>query len=203
MAALGTATVLTATIIGLSQLGVGLAPSSHSGRILADPPTPTSISPFSGFSSPAPLPISIPAEASPSVAVPPVTVPPGSPSVDVPAGGAAHQPTNGSAVEAAALHTQTQSGTRNQGITAVSAMLNVPSVRTTSKPMVNVVSVASAYPFAIVAIVPPSTAPAVAVPVSKSERADKTSERTAKHHSAKAQKHKRAHAKDGKATRST
>jgi len=69
--------------------------------------------------------------------------------------------------------------------------------------MVNVVAVASAYPFAIVAIVPPSTAPAVAVPVSKSERADGTSQRAAKHHSAKAQKHKRAHAKDGKATRST
>ena len=217
VAALGTATVLTATIIGLSQLGVGLAPSSHSGRILAGPPTPTSTSPFSGFSSPAPLPISIPPEAIPSVAVPPAAVPPaavppvaappdspssGSPSVDVPAGGAAHQPTSGSVVEAAALHPQTQAGTRGQGVTAVSAVLNVPSVRTTSKPLVNVVSVASAYPFAIV-IVPPSTPPAVVVPVSKSERADRASERAAKHHSAKAKKHNRAHAKDGKATRST
>ena len=212
VAALGTATVLTATIIGLSQLGVGLAPSSHSGRILAGPPTPTSTSPFSGFSSPAPLPISIPPEAIPPAAVPPVAVPPAavppvaappdSPSVDVPAGGAAHQPTNGSVVEAAALHPQTQAGIRTQGVTAVSAVLNVPSVRTTPKPLVNVVSVASAYPFAIV-IVPPSTPPAVVVPVSKSERADRASERAAKHHSAKAKKHNRAHAKDGKATRST
>ena len=207
VAALGTATVLTATIIGMSQLGVGFAPSSHGGRILAGPPTPTSTSPFSGFSSPAPLPISIPPEAIPSaavpaVAVPPVTVPPGSPSVDVPAGGAAHQPTNGSVVEAAALHPQTP-GIRTQGVTAVSAVLNMPSVRTTPKPLVNVVSVASAYPFAIVAIVPPSTAPAVSVPVSKPELVDGTSERGAKHHSAKAQKHKQAHAKDGKATRST
>ena len=106
-------------------------------------------------------------------------------------------------MEAAALHPQTQAGIRTQGVTAVSAVLNVPSVRTTPKPLVNVVSVASAYPFAIVAIVPPSTPPAVVVPVSKSERADRASERAAKHHSAKAKKHNRAHTKDGKATRST
>src|SRR5471030_808423 len=63
VAALGTATVLTATIIGMSQLGVVLGPSGHiGGRILAVPQTPAGTSPFAGFGAPAPLPITIPPE---------------------------------------------------------------------------------------------------------------------------------------------
>ena len=198
VAALGTVTVLTATIIGISQLGVNLGPSSQSGRILAGAPTPTSTSLFSGFGSPAPLPITIPPETIPPVAVPPVTTSPANPPLDIPAGGAAHQP-NGSAVEAAAVHPQTPAGVRNRGLTALSAVLNVPSARAVAKPPITVVSAASAYPLTIVAIARPYTPPAVVVPVSQSERADSTSDSSAKNHSAKAQKHKRDHAKAAKA----
>jgi hypothetical protein len=193
VAALGTATVLTATLIGVSQLGVVLGTSSHiGGRILAVPQTPASTSPYSGFGAPAPLPITIP----------PATTSSDTPSLDVPAGGAAAHPSTRSAVEAAAVHAQTPAGVRNQGGTAVSAVLNVPSARTASKPRVTVVSVASAFPLAIVAILPPHTPPAVVVPVSKSERADGTSKHAAKDHTSKTPKHKRAHDKAAKATRS-
>jgi len=194
-AALGTATVLTATIIGMSQLGVVLGTSSHiGGRIMAVPQTPASTSPFSGFGATAPLPIT----------VPPVTTSSDTPSLDVPAGGATDQSNIRSAVEAAAVHAQTPAGVRNQGVTAVSAVLNVPSARTASKPLVTVVvSVASAYPLAIVALAPQDTPTAAVVPVSKSERADGKSEHAARNHTAKAPKHKLAHAKAAKATRST
>jgi hypothetical protein len=196
LAALGTATVLTATVIGMSQLGVVPGLSSHiGGRILAVPQTPSSTSPFSGFGAPAPLPITIPPETTS-----PETTSPETPSLDVPAGGAAGQATIRSAVEAAAVHAQTPVGVRNRGVTAVSAVLNVPSVRTASKPRVIVVSVASAFPLAIVR---PATPPAVVVPVSESERADGTSKHAAKNHAAKAPKHKRDHGKAAKATRST
>jgi hypothetical protein len=211
VAALGTATVLTATIIGMSQLGVGPGLSSHiGGRVLAVPQTSTSTSPFAGFGAPAPLPITIPPETIPPetippetippVTVPPVTTSPDTPSLDVPAGGAADQPNIRSAVEAAAVHPQTPAGIRNQGVTAVSAVLNVPSARTASKPRVTVVSVASAFPLPIVAIVPPRT-PVVVVPASKSERADGKSEHAARNHAAKAPKHKRDHAKAPKQKR--
>jgi hypothetical protein len=195
VAALGTATVLTATIIGLSQLGVVPGPSSHiGGRIMAVPQTPTSTSPFSGFSSPAPLPITIPPE----------TIPPETPSRDVPVGGAADQPNIGSVVAAAVVHAQTPAGVRNQGVTAVSAVLNVPSARVMAKPLMTVVvSVASAYPLAIVALAPQHTPPAVVVPVSKAERSDGKSEHAARNHTAKAPKHKQDHAKSAEATSST
>jgi hypothetical protein len=198
-AALGTATVLTATIIGMSQLGVVPGPSSHiGGRIMAVPQTPTSTSPFSGFGATAPLPIT----------VPPVTTSSDTPSSDTPspsaaAGDATDQSNIRSAVEAAAVHAQTPAGVRNQGVTAVSAVLNVPSARTVSKPRVTVVSVASAYPLAIVTLAPQDTPTAVVVPVSKSERAHGKSEHAARNHTAKAPKHKLAHAKAAKATRST
>lgn len=194
-AALGTATVLTATIIGMSQLGMVPGPSSHiGGRIMAVPQTPTSTSPFSGFGATAPLPIT----------VPPVTTSSDTPSLDVPAGGATDQSNIRSAVEAAAVHAQTPAGVRNQGVTAVSAVLNVPSARAVAKPLVTVVvSVASAYPLAFVALAPQDTPTAAVVPVSKSERADGKSEHAARNHTAKAPKHKLAHAKAAKATRST
>lgn len=198
--ALGTVTVLTATIIGMSQLGVVPGLSSHiGGRIMAVPQTPTSTSPFSGFGATAPLPIT----------VPPVTTSSDTPSSDTPspsaaAGDATDQSNIRSAVEAAAVHAQTPAGVRNQGVTAVSAVLNVPSARTASKPLVTVVvSVASAYPLAIVALAPQDTPTAVVVPVSKSERAAGKSEHAARNHTAKAPKHKLAHAKAAKATRST
>jgi HYR domain. len=50
VAALGTATVLTATLIGMSHLGGPLGPSlNNGGRILAVPQTPTGTFPFFGF----------------------------------------------------------------------------------------------------------------------------------------------------------
>jgi hypothetical protein len=199
VAALGTATVLTATIIGMSQLGVVLGPSGHiGGRILAVPQTPAGTSPFAGFGAPAPLPITIPPET-----IPPETTSSATPSLDLPVGGAANQPNIGSVVAVAAIQPQAAAGIRSQGVNAVSAVLKVPSARTASKTRVTVVSVASAYPLAIVAIAPPHTPPAVVGPAPKSERADGKSKHAAKHHPAKAPKHKRDHAKAAKATRST
>jgi hypothetical protein len=205
VAALGTATVLTATVIGMSQLGVVPGLSSHiGGRILAVPQTPTSTSPFSGFGAPAPLPITIPPATIPPATIPPATIPPATPSLDVPVGGAADQPNTGSVVAASVVQAQTPAGVRNQGVTAVSAVLNVPPARAVAKPLVTVVvSVASAYPLAVVALAPQQTPTAVVEHVSKSEHADGKSEHAARNHTAKAPKHNRDHAKAAKTTRST
>ncbi|MEP7017912.1 MAG: hypothetical protein ABI899_07830, partial [Actinomycetota bacterium] len=132
----------------------------------------------------------VPPATVPPATVPPATVPPATVPLDVPVGGAAHEPNNGSIVAVAAVQPHKPAGIRNQVVTAVPALLKVPPTRTAPKPPVTVVSAASAYPLIIVAIAQTYSPPAVVVPLSKSERADVTSEHAVKNYTAKAQKHK-------------
>ncbi len=193
VAALGTAAVLTGVVIGVSQLGVVRDPSGHiGGRIMAVPQT-TSTSPFSWFGAKARLPITIPPEYTAS----------GPPSLNAAGGDTTGQSNSGSVAAAAAVPARTRSGVRHQGVTTVSAVLKVPSARAAARPVVSVVSPASAYPSAIVALVPAHTPPAVVVPGTSSERPVESSEREARHHADKAPKRKLSHAKAAKATRST
>ncbi len=232
VAALGTVTVLSGAVIGVSQLGVALDSSGHiGGRIMAVPQT-TSTSPFSWFGAKAPLPITIPPEDTSS----------GAPSLNAAGGDTTDQSNGGYVVTAAAVPARTragvrnqgvaavsavlkvpsapaaarlvmrvvsaavpaltQAGVRNQGVTAVSAVLKVPSAPAAARPVVTVVSAASAYPSAIVALFPAHTPPAVVVPDTSHERADGSSEREARHHPDKARKHKLSHAKAAKESRS-
>jgi len=83
------------------------------------------------------------------------------------------------------------------------AVANTPVVSVASvKPATTVVSVASAYPLTSLALTPLSSSPAVVVTRPESERAEGSSEHARHGHTTKVPKHKRAHAKDAKATRS-
>ena len=225
VAALGTVTILTATIIGVSQLGVVLGPSVHrGGRIMAVPQTPTSTSPFLGFGgTPAP-PIAIPpVTAPPDATLPDATSPdatspdatsPDTTPPDTRVSAGSDRYNTGSAVAAAAVHARPPAGSHYQPVMAVSAVLNAPLARAVAnipvtvvsvaavKPATTVVSVASAYPMAMVALAPLYSSLPVVATRPGSERAEGTSEHARHGHATKVPKHRRAHTKDAKATRS-
>lgn len=220
VAALGTVTVLTATIIGVSQLGVVLGQAGHDGgRIMAVPQAPTGISPFSGFGeTPAP-PITIP-----PVTAPPDTTSPDTTSPDTRVGDATDRSNTGSAVAAAAVHARPPAGVRyrpvmvvsavlkaplaravaNTPVTVVSATLTAPLARSVANtplmvvsvasvtPSTTVVSVASAYPLARVALAPLSSSPAVVLTRPGSEHAAGSSEHARHGHTTAILKHERA-----------
>ena len=172
VAALGTVTVLTATIIGVSQLGVVLGPSGHDGgRIMAVPQAPTSTSPFSGFGgTPAP-PITIPPVTAPPGTTSPDTTSPDTTSPDTSVSDATDRSKNGPAVAAAAVHARPPAGARYRPVRAVAAaavhagppagvryrpvmvvstVLVAPLARVVANTLVTVVSVASVKPAATV-----------------------------------------------------
>ena len=208
-AALGTVTILTATIIGMSQLGVVLGPSGHDGgRILAVPQAPTGTPPFLGFGG----------TPAPPITIPPVTAPPGTTlpdktSPDTKVGDATDRSNTGPAVAAAAVHARPPAGVRYRPVMVVSAVLKAPLARAVAntpvvsvasvKPATTVVSVASAYPLTSLALTPLSSSPAVVVTRPESERAEGSSEHARHGHTTKVPKHKRAHAKDAKDAKAT
>ena len=253
VAALGTVTVLTATIIGVSQLGVVLGQAGHDGgRIMAVPQAPTGISPFSGFGE----------TPAPPITIPPVTAPPGTTSPDTTSpdtrvGDATDRSNTGSAVAAAAVHARPPAGVRyrpvmvvsatltaplaravantpvtvvsatltaplarsvaNTPVTVVSATLTAPLARSVANtplmvvsvasvtPSTTVVSVASAYPLARVALAPLSSSPAVVLTRPGSEHAAGSSEHARHGHTTAILKHERAlrDAKPAKAHKNT
>ena len=215
VAALGTVTVLTATIIGVSQLGVVLGQAGHDGgRIMAVPQAPTGISPFSGFGE----------TPAPPITIPPVTAPPDTTSPDTRVGDATDRSNTGSAVAAAAVHARPPAGVRyrpvmvvsavlkaplaravaNTPVTGVSAVLKAPLARAVANtplmvvsvasvtPSTTVVSVASAYPLARVALAPLSSSPAVVLTRPGSEHAAGSSEHARHGHTTAILKHERA-----------
>ena len=218
VAALGTVTVLTATIIGVSQLGVVLGPSGHDGgRIMAVPQAPTGTSPFSGFGgTPAP-PITIPPVAAPLSTTLPDTTSTGTTSPNTRIGDATDHSNTASAVAAASVHARPPAGVRYRPVTVVSAVLRAPLARAVAntplmvvsvasiKPATTVVSVASAYPLARVALAPLSSSPAVVVTRPGSEHAAGSSEHARHGHTTEIRKHERAHrdAKSAKADKNT
>ena len=215
VAALGTVTVLTATIIGVSQLGVVLGQAGHDGgRIMAVPQAPTGISPFSGFGE----------TPAPPITIPPVTAPPDTTSPDTRVGDATDRSNTGSAVAAAAVHARPPAGVRyrpvmvvsavlkaplaravaNTPVTGVSAVLKAPLARAVANtplmvvsvasvtPSTTVVYVASAYPLARVALAPLSSSPAVVLTRPGSEHAAGSSEHARHGHTTAILKHERA-----------
>jgi hypothetical protein len=209
VAALGTVSVLTATLIGVSQLGVIAGPSAHDGgRILAVPQTPGTTFPFFGFGGTPP-----PAVTTPDSTTPGTTTP------DTVAGDVTGQSHPGAAVTAAAKHAPPAAGAQHQGVTAVSAVVHAPPAgglaHTTATvvsvasafPVATVVSVASAFPVATVVVPAPLPAPrAVIVPRRERQRAEARSEHAANRGQAtKPPKHRRSprDAKPAKATRNT
>jgi len=157
VAALGAATVLTATLIGMSDLGGALGPSlNNGGRILAVPQTPASTFPFFGFGQAPP----------PAVAPPPGATTPGTGS-----GGGTGQSNPQPAVAPPAVPAPPAAVVHSQDVTTVSALQ-----ATTGGGVVHftatVVSAASTFPSATVLSAPspvakvvpaPQVAPAVAV----------------------------------------
>ena len=195
VAALGTVTVLTATIIGVSQLGVVLGQAGHDGgRIMAVPQAPTGISPFSGFGE----------TPAPPITIPPVTAPPDTTSPDTRVGDATDRSNTGSAVAAAAVHARPPAGVRYRPVMVVSAVLKAPLARAVANtplmvvsvasvtPSTTVVYVASAYPLARVALAPLSSSPAVVLTRPGSVHAAGSSEHARHGHTTAILKHERA-----------
>ena len=164
VAALGAATVLTATLIGMSDLGGALGPSlNNGGRILAVPQTPASTFPFFGFGQAPP----------PAVAPPPGATTPGTGS-----GGGTGQSNPQPAVAppavpaVPAVPAPPAAGVRSQGVTTVSALRHATTGGGVAHFTATVVSAASTFPSATVLSAPspvakvvpaPQVAPAVAV----------------------------------------
>ena len=161
VAALGAATVLTATLIGMSHLGGALGPSlNNGGRILAVPQTPASTFPFFGFGQAPP----------PAVAPPPGATTPGTGS-----GGGTGQSNPQPAVAppaVPAVPAPPAAGVRSQGVTTVSALRHATTGGGVVHFTATVVSAASTFPSATVLSAPspvakvvpaPQVAPAVAV----------------------------------------
>lgn len=214
VAALSTVAILSATLIGVSELGAVRGPSGHDGgRIMAVPQWPGSTSPFLGFG------------GAPAVTTP-IPTTPNTTTLGSPAGEATEQSRPGSAVEAAGIREFAALRAHDQGVTVVSAALNTPSARNMARTAV-MVAVVSTHPVARVLSVPSITPPATFVAAASAypvmtlappprvmspagvrtppahERADGTSRDTAKRgHATKARKHARAHT-DARATRNT
>ena len=145
VAALGTATVLTATLIGMSHLGGALGPSlNNGGRILAVPQTPSSTSPFFGFGeTPPPAVTPTPGATTPGTAAgdgtgqsnpqPAVAVPavPAVPAVTAPPAAVVHSQ---DVTTVSALHATTGGGVVHFTATVVSAASTFPSATTLSAP---------------------------------------------------------------------
>jgi hypothetical protein len=157
VAALGTATVLTATLIGMSHLGGALGPSpNNGGRILAVPQTPAKTFPFFGFGE-TPL---------PAVAPPPGATTPGTgsgegtgqsnpepvvapPAVPAPPAAVVHSQ---SVTTVSALHATTGGGVVHFTATVVSAASTFPSATVLSapSPVAKVVSAPQVAPAVLV-----------------------------------------------------
>jgi hypothetical protein len=141
VAALGGATVLSATLIGMSHLGGTIGPLVNNGaRILAGPQTPSSTFPFFGFGE-APLPaVTPPPEVTPPVTGPgegtgqsnpvPVVAPPAVPAPPAPV---VHSE---SVTTVFALHATTGVGIAHVTTTVVSAASAFPSATVVSAPQV-------------------------------------------------------------------
>lgn len=219
VAALSTVAILTATLMGVSELGAVRGPSPHDGgRILAMPQWPGSTSPFLGFGGTPP----------PAVPTTPVPNTPDTTTSGSRTGEATEQSRPGSVVEAAAVQEPAALRERSRGVTVMSAMLGTPSARSAARTTVRMVSVVSTHPVAaalsVSSITPAATfvaaasvaaasayplttlapSPRVMSPAGRlnaHERANGTSRDSAKRgHATKARKHARA-LRDAKATR--
>ena len=231
LASLATGIVLTATVIGVSQLGTVLGPSAHDGRIMAVPQMPGRTSPFFGFGfGGTPPAVTATTGATTPDAATPDTIRPNTPQANTSAGAVTGQSHSRSSVSAGVASGPAAPGLRYQAVTAVSAVLHAPSAQSAGytavnvssvvspSPVTSVVSVASSYPLALVAHAPAPTSPAVAVALPASEQTRVTSKHVAKRshaakvakhvakptHAAKVAKHKpvRQHAKPARAHRS-
>jgi hypothetical protein len=167
VAALGAATVLTATLIGMSDLGGALGPSlNNGGRILAVPQTPASTFPFFGFGETPPPAVTPPPDATTPVTgsgdgtgqsnPQPVVAPP---AVPAPPAAVVHSQ---DVTTVSALHATTGGGVVHFTATVVSAASTFPSATVLSAPS-PVAKVVSA----------PQVAPAVLVVQPARERASK------------------------------
>ena len=202
VAALATGVVLTATLIGVSQLGPVVGPSTHDGgRIMAVPQTPGRTSPFFGFGRTPPPPVATtPDTTTPDTTTPDTTAP------NTTAGGVTERSNRGSSLSTRVVAGHTAPGLRYQVVTAMSAVLHEPSTGSvgntairvpalaSSNPPATVVSAASAYPLALRTLAPPSTSPAVAVTQPAPQRTRNTSKHAARRgHATRVANHKRAH----------
>jgi hypothetical protein len=218
LASLATGIVLTATVIGVSQLGTVLGPSAQDGRIMAVPQMPGRTSPFFGFGfgGTPPAVTATPGATTPDAATPDTT-PPNTPPTNSSSGAVAGQSHSRSSVSASVTSGPPAPDVRYQAVMAVSAAPQAPSVQSAGDTAVNVssvvspspattvVSAASAYPLALVAHAPASRSPAIAAALRASEQTRVTSKQVAKRiHATKVAKHKKARpdAKPAKANRS-
>ena len=149
VAALGAATVLTATLIGMSDLGGALGPSlNNGGRILAVPQTPASTFPFFGFGETPP---------------PAVTPPPGATTPGTGSGEGTGQSNPEPVVAPPAVPAPPAAVVHSQDVTTVSALH-----ATTGGGVVHftatVVSAASTFPSATVLSAPSPVAKVVSAP---------------------------------------
>ena len=204
LASLATGIVLTATVIGVSQLGTVLGPSAHGGRIMAVPQMPGRTSPFFGFGfgGTPPAETTTPGATTPDAATP-GTTPPNTPQANTSSGAVTGQSHSRSSVSASVASGPAAPGVRYQAVMAVSAVLHAPSAQSSGYTVVNVssvvspspvtavISAASAYPLALVARAPASTSPAVAVALPAPEQTRVTSKHVAKRsQAAKVAKHR-------------
>jgi hypothetical protein len=212
VAALATGVVLTATLIGVSQLGPVVGPSTHDGgRIMAVPQTPGRTSPFFGFGRTPPPPVATtPDTTTPDTTTPDTTTPdttaPNTAAPNTTAGGVTERSNRGSSLSTRVVAGHTAPGLRYQVVTAMSAVLHEPSTGSvgntairvpnlaSSNPPATVVSAASAYLLALRTLAPPSTSPAVAVAQPAPQRTRHTSKHAARRgHATRVANHKRAH----------
>lgn len=170
VASLGTATLLSATLIGTFQMGMVAGPSGHdTGRIMGMPLTPSSTFPFFAFGE------TRPANTNPSATK---------------AGDVTAMSHPEASVAAAAVHAPSTAGVPHQGVTLVSAVLRTP--RTESA--MQVVSVFSTYTVATVASAPKPANLVKVLPQRQRDRALEASEHETRNgQKAKAPKTHKAH----------
>ena len=183
VASLGTATILSATLIGTFQMSMVAGPSGRdSGRIMGMPLAPSGTFPFFAFG-----------ETRPAITHPSATT----------ADAVTETSHPEASVAATAVHAPSAAGVPRQGVTLVSAVLRTP--RTESA--MQVVSVFSTYTVATVASAPKPAHLVKVLPQRQGDRAlDASEHETRRVQKAKAPKAHKAHRhaqapKDTRATR--